>query len=57
MIIFEKKYSGESIYDVSQDLADAFDSSYNPAINDIPVDEYGFQSGTFTIKIEWDLKE
>jgi hypothetical protein len=54
-IIFEKEYDGESIYDVQRDIVEAFDSKFNPLVIDIPQDEYGFQKGTFKVKIEWDI--
>ena len=57
MIIFEKKYDGESIYDTQRDVFEAFDSKFNPMARDIPQDEYGFQQGTFTVKIEWSAEE
>lgn len=53
MNIFEKEYDGESIYDVQRDVIEAFDARFNPMVKDIPQDEYGFQLGKFTVKIEW----
>jgi len=53
MIIFEKSYDGESLYDVSRDIAEAWDELYNPIIAGIPQDEYGFHAGKFTITIKW----
>ncbi len=57
MNIFEKEYDGESIYDVQRDVIEAFDGRFNPMVKDIPQDEYGFQLGTFTVKIEWSEEE
>ena len=57
MTIFEKEYDGESIYDVQRDVIEAFDARFNPMVKDIPQDEYGFQLGTFTIRIEWSNEE
>jgi hypothetical protein len=55
--IFTKKYDGESLYDLNRDISEVFVSDYNPAILEIPCDEYGFQLGTFTVKIEWSNEE
>ena len=51
--IFSKQYDGESIYDVQRDMIEAFDPNFNPKAAGIPQDEYGFQTGTFNITIEW----
>ena len=53
MIIFEKDYDGESLYDLSRDIAEAFDGDYNPVVDEVPQDEYGFQTGTFTVTVTW----
>ena len=45
-IIFEGEYSGESIIDLSEDL------NYMN-MDDIPVDEYNIQLGTFKVTVEW----
>jgi hypothetical protein len=57
MNIFEKEYDGESIYDVQRDVIEAFDARFNPMVKDIPQDEYGFQLGTFIVRIEWSKEE
>lgn len=57
MNIFEKEYDGESLYDVQRDVIEAFDARFNPNVEDIPQDKYGFQRGTFTVKIEWSEEE
>ena len=53
MILFQHEYDGESIVDVDRDVSEAFSSDFNPAAAEIPVDEYGFQKGKFTVTIEW----
>lgn len=53
MVIFEKQYDGESLYDVPRDVSEAFDEQFNPVIASIPKDEHFIQKGTFTVKIEW----
>lgn len=51
--IFDKLYDGESICDVQRDITECFDERYNPLTSDIPVDEHGFQTGTFRIQVTW----
>lgn len=51
--VFDKVYDGESLYDLSRDIGEAFIEEYNDLLKDIPKDEYGIQSGTFTVKAEW----
>lgn len=53
MIVFEKEYDGESLYDLGRDIAEAIDETYNDAFKEIPTDEHGFSSGTFKVTIEW----
>lgn len=51
--IFSKEYDGESLYDVSRDIHEAFDAAFNPLVKDIPQDEHGFQEGQFIVSIQW----
>lgn len=51
--IFKKDYDGESLYDLSRDICEAFDERYNPAVAAVPKDEHGFQKGTFIVTVEW----
>lgn len=51
--ILEKKYDGESLYDLVRDVHEAFVSDYNPNIIEVPKDEYGLHKGTFKVTIEW----
>lgn len=53
MIIFEKEYDGESLYDLGRDLGDAFDPVFNPCVSRIPMDKHGIQKGRFIVTIEW----
>jgi len=53
MIVLDKTYDGESIIDMSRDVAESFESLYNPCMNAIPVDEYGFMQGSFKLTITW----
>lgn len=48
MILFKKDYVGNGILDVSRDITDVVYSEY-----DIPTDEHGFHTGTFTITVTW----
>ena len=51
--IFQKKYDGESLYDLLRDINEAFEEKFNPAMEAIPKDQYDLHQGTFTVKIEW----
>ena len=53
MIVFEKRYDGESLYDLPRDISEAIDADYNKIVSKIPVDNHGFQKGTFKVAIEW----
>ena len=53
MEIFSQVYSGESLYDLDRDVSEAISSEYNPKAAAVPVDEHGFQKGTFKVTIEW----
>lgn len=54
-VLFEKKYDGEDLYDLSRDISEAIDEDYNPLIKKIPPmkDFEDFPSGTFTVSIVW----
>lgn len=51
--VFKKEYGGESIVDLDRDISEALVAAYNPVVDQIPVDAYGFQKGTFTVTIVW----
>ncbi len=51
--LLRKSYDGESICDVHRDFAEAFDARFTEQLKQIPVDEYGFQQGTFTVTVVW----
>lgn len=53
MIIFEKKYDGESLCDLQRDVDEAFQEEYNAVMEQVPTDKYGFHQGKFTVTIEW----
>jgi len=51
VIIFEKKYDGESIIDLPEDVHYAIEDS------GVAQDQYGLHPGTFTVTIEWTEEE
>lgn len=53
MIIFEKDYSSEELSDLGRDIYECFDSQFNPVVLDIPKDEYGFDEGSYVVRVEW----
>jgi hypothetical protein len=53
MILFNKKYDDESLYDLGRDIEEAIDQRFNDLISKLPKDEDGFTKGTFTVTIEW----
>ena len=55
--VFSKDYDGESICDLGRDIIESFDPRFNPLMDEIPQDEYGFQNGTFTVSVVWTPNE
>lgn len=53
MILFEKVYDGESLYDLSRDLHEAFKEPFNPNAKELTKDQHGFLEGEFKVTIEW----
>lgn len=53
MELFHKEYDAESLYDLSRDVGEALDPTYNLKINKIPKDSNGFEYGTFIVTIDW----
>lgn len=53
--IFEQKYDGESIVDLSRDISECFDERFNEVIKEIPEmpDCPGFWAGTFKVSVVW----
>ncbi len=51
--IFDKLYDGESLCDVERDISECWDERFNERVSGIPIDEHGFQTGTFRIQITW----
>lgn len=52
--LLNKDYDGESICDVSRDVSEAFLPEFTENAGKIPVDEYGFSLGKFTVLITWE---
>lgn len=50
MMIFRKRYSDESMYDLSNDISGLFDDE---AYLELP-EEDGFKTGTFTVTVTWE---
>ena len=53
-VIFEKVYSSEELNDLDRDLWERFDPKFNPVMETIEQDEYGFHKGSFTVKVVWE---
>ena len=51
--LLDKIYDGESICDVARDVHEAFIADFTPQVNNIPVDQHGFQKGSFKVTITW----
>lgn len=50
--IFKRKYCDEELADVERDVSEAFDSTFNPIIETIPLNE-GMRVGIFEITVTW----
>lgn len=55
--LLHKTYEGESICDAARDLDEAFSEDFTGQLKMIPVDEYGFMKGNFTVKVVWEAEE
>lgn len=53
MEIFNKSYCAEELADLNRDIYECFDPASNPVVASIPKDEYGFDKGTFVVRVEW----
>lgn len=53
MELFKETYDGESIVDISRDVFEAFNPTFNAPAKAIPQDEHGFHEGEFVVTIEW----
>ena len=52
--LLNRVYNGVSIHEASDDLFQAISPEYNPTASDIPVDDNGFQKGTFRVTVTWE---
>jgi hypothetical protein len=57
LTVFEKTYDGESIVDLSRDISEAFDRDFNPTVESLTQDKWGFWTGQFRVKVEWTNQE
>jgi hypothetical protein len=57
IVIFNKSYDGESLYDLDRDVAEALDGNYNEVIDKVPQDKWGLHKGSFIVSIIWTDKE
>ncbi|QZI85783.1 hypothetical protein CPT_Summit_132 [Stenotrophomonas phage Summit] len=56
IVVFEKEYDGESLYDLDRDISEAMLEEYNDKIGQIPTDEHGFQTGKFKVSVVWEAE-
>lgn len=55
MQLFRKQYDGESLgQDVMRDLSESLTEKYNKLMSQVPEDDEGFMTGTFTITVSWE---
>jgi hypothetical protein len=54
IVLMDRTYDGESLYDAGRDFAEAFEPEQNPIVAAIPQDQHGLQLGTFRIQITWE---
>jgi hypothetical protein len=54
MIVLQKEYWAETLIDLEQDIVEMYD---NRQFEEIPIDEYGFHKGKFTVTITWEAGE
>lgn len=54
LILFDKTYDSESLYDLGRDIEEAIDEQYNPVMLNLPKDRHGFSPGSFEVTIVWE---
>ena len=54
MLLFEKEYNSESLFEVTKDIFELFNEEYNDDLKSIPTDEYGFAAGTFKLVVTYE---
>ena len=52
--LLNKKYDGNSLYDLGRDVEEALDPSVNGRLSDIPYDTGNIMQGTITVTVTWD---
>ena len=53
MVLLEKDYDGQQVYNLDDDVSMAFNPMANPSLTTIPVNEWGYLAGKFRLTIEW----
>ncbi|ATS92402.1 hypothetical protein DLP05_128 [Stenotrophomonas phage vB_SmaS_DLP_5] len=54
IVVFEKEYDGESLYDLDRDISEAMLEEYNDKVGQIPTNADGFQTGKFKVTVVWE---
>lgn len=54
IVLLDQVYVGESLADVAQDVEECLDERFTFSSVRIPVDEYGFATGTFRVTVAWE---
>lgn len=57
VVLLDRIYVGETLADVAQDVEECLDDRYTLTSACIPVDEYGFPTGTFRVSVVWEPDE
>ena len=53
MVLLEKDYDGQQVYNLDDDVSMAFNPMSNPGLTTIPINEWGYLAGKFKLTIEW----
>jgi hypothetical protein len=53
VVIFERKYTDEGLYDLPRDIDECFDERFNKKIGFLKPNEDGFREGTFKVTVQW----
>lgn len=56
VVIFQKEYDGESLYDLNRDITECFDPDFNDKVKQIP-DGDAFLSENFEVIVIWQKEE
>lgn len=53
MVVFNKVYDGEALYNLENDVIEAFNERFEKNQDDVVFDENGLLNGEFTVTIKW----